>query len=233
MSTLKPPVHFDDYLGTYDSDLENALSITGESREYYAQGRIGWSAECAKELGAASNVVIDFGCGDGSNTDLLVRNFGATSLVGVDVSAKSIAHARGRYARANVSFYEVKDFQPDGTADIVYCNGVFHHIPLEQRDSALQYVFQALKPGGLFALWENNPFNPGTRYVMANCEFDHDAIMLWPRESIRRLKAGGFKILRKDSLFYFPSSFKLLRRLEKPLSRLLLGGQYHILSEKP
>ena len=36
----------------------------------------------------------------------------------------------------------------------------------------------ALRPGGLFAFWENNPWNPGTRLVMSRIPFDRDAITL-------------------------------------------------------
>jgi SAM-dependent methyltransferase len=233
MSSSKPPVHFDDYIESYDSNLDYALSITGESREYYAKGRISWSAECVKELGLSGGKVLDFGCGDGSNAPLLINLFSATELIGVDVSSGSIARARETSSLSKASFYEVNEFAGKGEFDIAYCNGVFHHIPMQQRDAAMQYVFDALRPGGLFAFWENNPFNPGTRYIMARCEFDRDAVMLTPAESVQRLGTAGFHIIRKDSLFYFPASFKLFRSLEKRLARILLGGQYHILAKKP
>ena len=64
--------------------------------------------------------------------------------------------------------------------NLAYCNGVFHHIPLVERSAAVACVNRALRAGGLFALWENNPWNPGTRYVMAHCDFDRDAITLTP-----------------------------------------------------
>src|SRR5262245_46421534 len=51
-------------------------------------------------------------------------------------------------------------------------------------------VFRAVRPGGLFAFWENNPWNPGTRYIMAQCEFDRDAMMLSTGQAERLLSNG-------------------------------------------
>jgi len=44
--------------------------------------------------------------------------------------------------------------------DLAYCNGVFHHIAPDARPEALAMIRDALKPGGLFAFWENNAWNP-------------------------------------------------------------------------
>ena len=35
--------------------------------------------------------------------------------------------------------------------DLAFCNGVFHHIPIRERDDSLRRVFAALRPGGLLA----------------------------------------------------------------------------------
>jgi SAM-dependent methyltransferase len=59
------------------------------------------------------------------------------------------------------SFFTLSGYQPAGQADLAFCNGVFHHIPLEERAEAVAYVYRSLRPGGLFAFWENNPVEPG------------------------------------------------------------------------
>ena len=43
------------------------------------------------------------------------------------------------------------------------------------------FVRQGLRPGGVFALWENNPWNPGTRLVMRRIPFDRNAVLLSAR----------------------------------------------------
>jgi hypothetical protein len=57
--------------------------------------------------------------------------------------------------------------------------------------------------------------------------------MLSPPAARRLLAAGGFELLRSDSLFYFPRSLAFLRWTEPYLARLPLGGQYLVLCRKP
>lgn len=118
-------------------------------------------------------------------------------------------------------------------ADLVYCNGVFHHISAGERPGAIEQVFKALKPGGLFALWENNPWNPVTRYAMSRVPFDRDAILVWPTQARRLLRSAGFEVLRTDFVFFFPAGLRKLRFLEPHLCKLPLGGQYLVLARKP
>jgi SAM-dependent methyltransferase len=122
---------------------------------------------------------------------------------------------------------------PDGAIDLAFCNGVFHHIPLEQRDAALGYICSSLRPGGLFSFWENNPWNPGTRYVMSRIPFDRDAIKISPTEARGLLRKNGFEIVRTDFLFFFPNFLKVLRWTEQALAGIPLGGQYQVLCRKP
>jgi SAM-dependent methyltransferase len=154
------------------------------------------------------------------------------SVIGVDTSEKSLELATRNYGSQRASFRSIAQYEPRGELDLAYCSGVFHHIPVAERASAVDYVFRSLRPGGFFSFWENNPWNPGTRYVMSRIEFDRDAITLTPPQAASLLKAGGFQVLRRDSLFYFPKSLKWLRRIEPYLIRLPLGGQYHLLCRK-
>ena len=116
---------------------------------------------------------------------------------------------------------------------MAFCNGVFHHIVPADRRASAQYVYDALRPGGIFAFWENNTWNPGTRYVMSRIAFDRDAITLTARESRALLRQAGFEVLRTDYLFVFPAALRILRRLEPMIARFPLGGQYMVLARKP
>jgi SAM-dependent methyltransferase len=116
--------------------------------------------------------------------------------------------------------------------DLAYCNGVFHHILPAQRAEALSLVHGALRGGGLFSFWENNPWSLATRYVMSRCAFDRDAILLSPPEARTLLKEGGFEILRTDFRFIFPRSLRALRKIEDWIYRTPLGTQYQILCRK-
>jgi SAM-dependent methyltransferase len=223
---------FDLYASNYDAALAQGLAVSGESKDFFAQGRVKWLAKCLAELGVQPQRLLDFGCGTGSSTPFLLGLNDTCRLTGVEVSAKSLERARRLHGSARAEFALAGDCQPDGTHDLAFCNGVFHHIAPDQRGRCVDYVFRSLRPGGFFAFWENNPWNPGTRYVMSRIPFDRDAITLSCVEARRLLKAGGFEIVRTDSLFYFPRALGWLRGLEPVLARLPLGAQYQVLCRK-
>jgi SAM-dependent methyltransferase len=176
---------------------------------------------------------MDFGCGTGATAPFLLESLRPEFLLGVDVSGESIAVARGRSLGGAAKFQRLADYNPAGDLDLIYTNGVFHHIPLGQRPGALDLVWRALRPGGLFALWENNPWNPGTRYVMSRIPFDRDAVTLSAPVAKRMLRGSKFEVLGVDFMFIFPRVLKWLRPLERPLSGLPLGAQYQVIARKP
>jgi len=223
---------FDSYATEYDQALAKSLAASGEGREYFARGRIEWLRQCLRGLDVKPVSVLDFGCGDGFTVPMLKQGLGATAAVGVDVSDKSLAVARGRNSDANTTYTRLDVYQPAGDLDVAYCNGVFHHIPLAERARAVALVRDSLKPDGLFSLWENNSWNPATRYVMSRCEFDKDAITLSAPETRRLLRAGGFKIVRTDFRFIFPRAMRIFRKFEDLLFRMPLGTQYQVLGRR-
>jgi len=109
----------------------------------------------------------------------------------------------------------------------------FHHIEPESRIAAVQNIHRALRPGGRLALFENNPWNPGTRLVMSRIPFDRDAITLSLPEAKHLVRCGGFTETPASwSLFYFPQPLAFLRFSERALSYLPLGAQYCVLAAK-
>lgn len=223
---------FDRYAGDYELALSNALAPSGEGREYFAQGRVEWLKRCLGPLGIQPRNVLDFGCGDGSTTPILHRILGAEMCTGLDVSAKSLEVARKQFAAEHIRYELLENLQAEGQMDLAYCNGVFHHIAPAERAAALGLIRDALKPGGLFAFWENNSWNPATRYIISRCPFDKGAILLSPLKARALLKEAGFEIMRMDFRFIFPRFLRGLRKLEDFATRLPLGAQYQILCRK-
>lgn len=97
--------------------------------------------------------ILDFGCGPGH--DLV--GFGVMSkprrLVGIDVSASSLAEAKDRLALHDIPAellrmdVEQKELPfEDGAFDIVHSSGVLHH--MAKPDAALSELRRILKPGG-------------------------------------------------------------------------------------
>jgi SAM-dependent methyltransferase len=222
---------FDAYADNYDEALAMGLSITGESKDYYASARVWWLAKRLAKAKWPVRTVMDFGCGTGSGVPFLFDGLGAKLVHGVDVSQASLDTARQMHARDGATFALI-DEPIAATFDLAFCNGVFHHIPVAERHRAAAYVFDALVPGGLFALWENNPWNPGTRYIMSRVPFDRDAIVITPFEARRLLRDAGFEIISTDYLFVFPHLLRALRPLERLLTPFPIGGQYLVLARK-
>ena len=233
---VKPPEtkpEFDSYAQNYDEALQQGLAVSGESKEYFAAGRIAFLHKCLDKVNIQPQRALDFGCGTGTSVPLLHALPGVTFAQGIDLSAECIAHAEKIHRHEDRRFCTLADYQPDGSFDLVFCNGVFHHIPLDERAKAIETIYRSLKPGGIFALWENNPWNPATRYVMSRIPFDKDAITLTPHESRKITQTGGFEILRTDYLFIFPRLLKWFRPLEQLVSFWPVGTQYQILCRKP
>jgi SAM-dependent methyltransferase len=229
---METPIQFDDYAENYDAALNQGLSATGESKDYFARRRIEWLSKRLRELSAPSASIMDYGCGDGSSAQLLLELLKAELVVGTDTSQRSLEIATRRNSDRRLQFVSMNEYEPGEQLDLVYCNGVFHHIPPDQRRYALRYIWNTLRPGGLFALWENNPWNPGTRYIMSRIPFDRDAVTLSTLVATRMVCDVGFRLLRMDSLFLFPRKLKFLRPIEVLLARVPLGGQYQLLCRK-
>jgi SAM-dependent methyltransferase len=224
---------FDAYASEYDAALAEGLSVSGESKDYFAEGRVEHLAGRLRELQFRPASVMDFGCGTGTNSPFLLKLDGVASLLGVDVSESSLNIARRSIPDKRATFSVLDQYRPDGGYDLVFTNGVFHHIPPAERAGAIEYIFRTLRPGGLLLFWENNPWNPGTRYVMSRIPFDRDAITMSAREAQRMVRAGGFDVLRTDFLFIFPKVLSFLRTLEPLLSSFPFGAQYQLLCRKP
>lgn len=106
----------------------------------------------------AGRVVLDYGCGDGASSRVLLA-CGARHVYGVDLSDKAIALARGR-GIANTTF-EVGDAHhlpwPDASFDVVVGRAILHHLDLPR---ATRELVRVLRPGGEIFFVEPLYHNP-------------------------------------------------------------------------
>jgi SAM-dependent methyltransferase len=99
--------------------------------------------------------VLELGCGPGRNAIYLAGR--GCRVDAVDFSAEAIEWAKGRakLAGAAVDFQCCSIFDatfPDGSYDLVYDSGCFHHLAPHRRRDYVELVHRALKPGGSFGL---------------------------------------------------------------------------------
>jgi SAM-dependent methyltransferase len=217
----------------YGAELAEGLRVSGEDQHFFIEGRL---AHLRRRLpdGFAPARILDFGCGTGDTTARLATEFPDARVVGVDTAEPALELANTRHGDERVEFRPLSavDAEP-GSFDLVYVNGVFHHIARDDRADHLAALCERLRPGGHLAFFENNPWNPGARIVMRRIPFDRDAEMVSPRQARRLLSAAGFTLESTTSLFWFPRALAPLRRLEAPLARLPLGAQYLVLGRRP
>ena len=222
---------FDKFADGYKECVNSTLGLYGEDADYFAAGRVEWLTKVLADRGDIHNIM-DYGCGIGVGIPHLLAYPDIESLIGVDISEKSLERARRDHASEKVRFASFDEYKPKGEIDMAVCCSVFHHIPLEHRATAVKYVYDSLRPGGFLALWEHNPWNPGVVYVMNKSPLDQDAIRVKPHEARRLVRKGGFSVVRTDYRFFFPNFLKIFRGLEPSLRRLPVGAQYLVLARK-
>ncbi len=226
-------VEFNDYANDYEVALHQGLQVTGEQPQYFARGRVEWTAKLLRRQSVKVDSVLDFGCGVGIAAPLFHEFFQPHTVWGFDPSRSSIERAKRDEPGPANRFVASREQLPAGECDLVYTNGVFHHIPPGERATALAMIWQVLRPGGWLAFWENNPWNPGTRLVMSRIPFDRDAVTITPYGAKTLLRSAGFNTIRTDAWFLFPHALRALRPLEWWVHRLPLGAQYLVLAQKP
>jgi SAM-dependent methyltransferase len=224
---------FDSYRLDYDEVLNRGLAVSGEDAGYFARKRIEWLARCLGALEASVSSILDYGCGHGTSAPLLRELLGARRVLGVEKSKGLLEVARSRHSSEWARFAARDGYEPDGSFDLAFCNGVFHHIPPPERPAEIRFLLAALRPGGLLAFWENNPWNPGTRYIMSRIAFDRGSQPLSFAAGAKLARSAGLDVVRIDHLFLFPRLLRALRPVEPLLSALPLGAQYQLLCRKP
>lgn len=223
---------FDEAAG-YDEMLNRGLRLSGEDKAFFVEGRLA-RLRAVLPAGWSPAEILDFGCGTGDTSTRLLERFRGAHVVGIDVSAGALDHARQHHGSDDVSFFDVDSFEAPATFDLCYSNGAFHHIEPAERPRVLRRLWELLRPGGLLAVFENNPWNPGTRLVMRRVPFDRGAQTIAAVRMARLLGAAGFEVVgRPRHLFVFPAPLKALRVVEPALERLPLGAQYLVLARRP
>ena len=211
---------FDKYASSYEFMHARNVALSGESPEYFAT----YKQKFLERLLAPVNepAVLDFGCGIGNLTRLLVRSFSDVS--GYDPSTESVSLAKKRARDA--TFYDDANAIPRDSFDAVVLANVLHHVPPEKRGVLMASIWPVVRPAGRVIIFEHNPYNPITRKVVRECEFDDNAVLLYPRESRSLLEGVGLRDIDLDYIVFFPRPLAVLRPIEPALAWLPLGAQY-------
>lgn len=189
-------------------------------------------------------VCIDLGCGTAETTEYFQDKF--SQVFGCDSSVGMLEYAAKKNLR-NVTFKfcqsEKLPFESD-SVDIVLMYGIIHHIDTgEKIVQTFDEVNRVLKKGGMVAVYDFNPINPLSRYIVKTCPIDIGVNLdgynkgtfpttFYSWELIRILKRAGFMIVKHEYLLFFPKILSPLVFLERFLARIPFGGMYSVIGVK-
>lgn len=224
---------FDEFANDYRSIHTQNIKISGIDSFYFAQMKVQLLQRYEKNEPVK---VLDVGCGDGATELFMQKHFSNWEVWGIDVSDESIRIAKNKnLANAVFSVYDGRNINfKDENFDIVFIAGVLHHVNFEIHSTIVKQIYRVLKTGGRLYLFEHNPLNPVTRYLVNTCVFDKDARLLTNRYSKKTVKKAGLNIKENRFIIFFPRKGLLSKLifLEKYLQWLPLGGQYFIKAVK-
>lgn len=220
---------FDAYADEYRSIHTKNIQLSGADSLYFAHMKVALLRSFEKNSSAK---LLDIGCGDGATELFMLQHFPDWQINAIDISEKSIAAAMARKLPAvSFSVYNgTRTSFDDNSFDIIFMAGVLHHIDYGLHQVIIKEIYRLLKKGGRLYLFEHNPLNPLTRYLVNTCVFDKDARLLKSNYTIRLLKNARLKISDQRFIIFFPRKGLLGRLvfLEKYLQWLPFGGQYFI-----
>lgn len=225
---------FDEYSQNYNAVLNRGLSLSGETVDHFAQKRCEYTYNHVRSLGVNVQSIAEFGCGTGNNLFYLRKYFPKSHVLGFDISDESIKRANERFFDdPHVDIKNLLEFQPrEHCADLVFVNGVFHHIPVDAHVENLELIQSMLKKNALLILFENNYFSLATRWIMNRVAFDKDAVLINPYRLSARIRQMHFRNTHVKFYFIFPKILSGLRFLEPFCEKIPLGAQYCVFAQK-
>jgi 2-polyprenyl-3-methyl-5-hydroxy-6-metoxy-1,4-benzoquinol methylase len=219
---------FDNFAIGYERILDENVALSGEGSTYFAKYKAQYLHRTFPIL--QSGKVLDFGCGVGLLSAFLEQYFPAMQVHGFDISEASLETVPGDLKRKIWFTSHIEELSRD--YDLIVVANVMHHISPERRQAIVQDLANRLASDGSLVIFEHNPTNPVTRWIVDRCAFDEDAVLLPLRESAEYLRAAGLEIERSDYIVFMPHILAWLRVLEAWLYRVPLGAQYAVVARR-
>ncbi len=215
-------------------EKHNASLPVGITHDDFRIQKFEWVREQIQKFGAIN--LLDFGFGAGELIeDILGANL-VENVSGVDPSAAMRESLRVRVHNSKSIRQIENDLSSlaDGSLDMMTCFNVLHHVAPANREMTTAEMMRKLKPGGRLLIWEHNPFNLATQFIVCRCEYDRDAILIRPSELRRRF--GNLVVESFEFVNISPPKFhvkRFFRTLENSFAHLPLGAQYRFTFRKP
>lgn len=96
--------------------------------------------------------MLELGTGTGETARRVLARCPGGALVGIDVSARMLAHARGVLPGTDLRVARLEDVLPDGPFGLVFSALAVHHLDGPGKADLFARVARVLSPGGRFVL---------------------------------------------------------------------------------
>lgn len=233
---------FDAFAASYVGGMDNPIkSLAGGSSDDFLAVKLDWLLRhvLTPDRRRADFRMLDYGCGRGDLLNLMARRGVHIDMLGSDISGGMLKEGVKIWPTqlAALPDFLLQDGAvvplDDAAVDLVVISSVLHHVAPAERSAVFAELHRVLKPDGHVVVFEHNPLNPVTSYVVAHTPIDQNAILLRARETAEGLQAVGLGKLRTDYIMFAPPRLGgLARRLEALLAWLPLGAQYAVLARK-
>ncbi len=235
MSQAEPG--FDDFSERYNELLRDPVRevFSGGTSEFFHLRKRDLICDYFRRHGQDTRTLthLDLGCGRGELLRLLRKEF--ARVCGCDPSGGMLGNGGLAGAEIEVRRQDVNVRIPFESTqfDCVTAVCVYHHVPPSDRGDLMGEVVRVLKPGGVLALIEHNPYNPLTRLIVSRTPVDADAVLLRSAEARALVRSQGLTVDDQQYFLYLPDRvYGKLKRLEPWLRSLPLGGQYAVFAKK-
>lgn len=225
---------FNETKETYRGQIERTIAFAGQGLDFYTRVKADYLGELAARLlpDVERPRLLDVGCGHGYiHPGLSAAGF---RITGVEVAEEVLPLARQANPGVEYRGYDGHRLPfEDGAFDVATAICVMHHVPPPQWPAFASELRRVLRPGGLAIVFEHNPWNPATRYVVSHNEIDADAVLLPPPRLRDLLRGAGLADVSSRSILFTPFGSPVFRGIDRRLGWLPLGAQYYAMGRAP
>jgi len=223
---------FDSYKDDYSDDINKSLAFAGQEHDFYIRLKAEHLLAFVEKTYPNQTIkALDIGCGHGLMHKFL--DVPSLNLHGCDPASTVIKEAQDKNKHVTYTSNDGETLPYDADSfDIVFMTGVMHHVPPKQWEGFLEEARRVIKPGGHIVIYEHNPRNPATYYIVKTCPIDENAVMLTCSKMKSLLRKMRYSNISREFIIFFPLDNKLARSTERALTWLPLGAQYVAIAQK-
>ena len=223
---------FDQHATSYAAAVNDSIAFSGLKVDTFVRAKAFHLRQLFEANGIGStDRIVDVGCGIGTYERELSDHW--SNMAGIDVSSESIAQAKLNCAKAEFFGFDGKTMPfPSQSVAAAFAICVWHHVPVDEWSLFLSEIRRILRPGGMLAVFEHNPWNPLTRWAVERCVFDKDAVLLSLPMARKLLRDAGFSVSRSDYILSIPATGGIAGRIDRWLAPIPTGARYMVVARK-